>query len=74
MSLLFLILFSFYEIIGSKAIKITAVSIFRPEDSEMHKYSAILATTEPYRFRCDEQIKDSIGILRYFLLKLNGVL
>ena len=51
----------------------TAISIFRPEESELHKYSAVLAATEPFRLRCDSEIKRAINPVKRLYYKLRGV-
>lgn len=52
---------------------VTAISIFRPDEPELHKYSAVLAATEPFRLRCDKEIKRAINPIKHFLYKLRGV-
>eukprot|EP01038_Epipyxis_sp_PR26KG_P006240 gene6240-8595_t len=49
-----------------------AVSLFRSDEEDYQKYSAILATSEPFRLQCEEQIKDSVGSFKYFWLKITG--
>ena len=52
--------------------KIKAIAVFRPEESEYHKYSAVLAATEPFRILCDEEIRKSMGPLNVFFHKIRG--
>lgn len=40
----------------SSASLIRAPSIFRSDEDKLHKYSAILAATEPFRLQCQEQL------------------
>ena len=44
---------------------IRAVSIFRADESDLHKYSAVLAATEPIRIRCDNEIKRAMNPFAY---------
>ena len=52
--------------------KITAVSVFKPEEGDLHKYSAVLAATEPIRLRCEVEIRKSMNPLAYVFYKLRG--
>lgn len=54
-------------------LKIKALSVFRPDETDMHKYSAILAATEPFRLQCTKQIKESINPLKYLLITISGI-
>lgn len=51
---------------------IRAPSVFRADEVDMHKYSAVLAATEPFRYQANEAVKNAIGPLRYIILKLKG--
>jgi hypothetical protein len=53
--------------------RVTAVSVFKPEESDLHKYSAVLAATEPIRLRCEVEIKRGLNPFTYLLYKLRGV-
>ena len=61
---------------------IRAVSIFRADESDLHKYSAVLAATEPIRVRCNNEIKRAMNpfeILYHFVKRTklkdpNGVI
>jgi hypothetical protein len=53
-------------------VKFNAVSIFRPEESEYQKYSAILAATEPLRLKCEEDIKKVVNPLVLLYHQLTG--
>lgn len=63
---------SFIIQVYSKEQYIKAVSIFRPDEVDMHKYSAILAATEPFRYQCEAQIKTSVSPVKRVFMKLNG--
>ena len=52
--------------------RITAVSVFKPEESDLHKYSAVLAATEPIRLRCEVEIRNSMNPFSYMIYKLRG--
>lgn len=52
--------------------KINAVTVFRREEIELHKYSAVLAAIEPYRLELEEEIKNSINPIAYAFHKLKG--
>ena len=52
--------------------RITAVSVFKPEESDLHKYSAVLAATEPIRLRCEVEIRKSMNPFSYMIYKLRG--
>ena len=51
---------------------VTAISIFRPDEPELHKYSAVLAATEPFRLRCDLEIKRAMNPIKHLFYKLRG--
>ena len=53
--------------------RVTAVSVFKPEESDLHKYSAVLAATEPIRLRCELEIRKSLNPFSYIIYKLRGV-
>jgi hypothetical protein len=55
------------------AVLLRAPCIFRPNEPEMHKYSAILATTQPFRASCIEKIKNAISPLTHLFGKLTGM-
>jgi hypothetical protein len=56
--------------IGS--VMIRAPSVFRSDEVEMHKYSAILAATEPFRIQCEEQIKKSVNPIGLAVRRMLG--
>ena len=49
-----------------------AVSVFQPHESEYHRYSAIMAATEPLRIQCDEDIKKKVNPIVLFFSTLKG--
>ena len=49
------------------------LAIFRPEESDLHKYSAVLAATEPFRLRCDLEIRRAVNPLKILYYKLRGI-
>jgi hypothetical protein len=51
---------------------IRAPCVFRSDEEEMHKYSAILAATEPFRNLCHAQIKNAMNPLVYFFYWIQG--
>ena len=53
--------------------RVTAISVFKPEESDLHKYSAVLAATEPIRLRCEYEIRKSLNPFSYVIYKLRGV-
>jgi hypothetical protein len=61
------------ECIAVNKLNIRAPSVFRADEEEMHKYSAVLAATEPFRNLCNTQIKMAISPFKYLILLLKGV-
>lgn len=51
---------------------IRAPSVFPPESCDMHRYSAILAATEPFRRLCNDQIKRSLNPMTRIVKTLMG--
>lgn len=51
----------------------TAISIFRPDESELHKYAAVLAATEPFRLRCESEIKRAVNPMKMLFYKFRGM-
>lgn len=49
-----------------------AMSIFRDDEIDYHKYSAILAATEPFRKRLDNDVKNELGF-GYLIHKFKGM-
>lgn len=56
------------------AVLLRAPCIFRPNEPEMHKYSAILATTQPFRATCIDKIKTAMNPFTNFFGKLTGIM
>ena len=52
--------------------RVSAPSVFRADETEFHKYAAVLAATAPFKAVCNQQIKQSVGPLRQLLFKLSG--
>lgn len=57
---------------SSWAALIRAPTIFRPDEHDMHKYSAVLAATEPFRVQCEEKIRRSLSPISYAIRRLSG--
>ena len=51
---------------------IRAPCVFRSDETELHKYSAILAATEPFRHQTEQMIKKTVSPFKYLLIKLSG--
>lgn len=49
-----------------------AVSVFQPHESDYHKYSAIMAATEPLRIQCDEDIRKKVNPIVLLFNTLKG--
>lgn len=56
------------------ASKLKTASVFRADEVQMHKYSAVLAATEATRQHSQDQIKNSLNSLQYFWHRLRGEL
>lgn len=56
------------------SVLIRAPSVFRSDEADMHKYSAILAATEPFRIQCEEQIKRSANPIKFLAKRILGTL
>ena len=52
--------------------KISAVSIFRKDEIDLHKYSAVLAAIEPYRLQLIDEIKCSLNPISYLFHRIKG--
>jgi hypothetical protein len=53
---------------------IRAPSVFGHHEADLHKYSAVLAATEPFRLQCQSQLKQSLNPIKYWSRKLFGEL
>lgn len=49
-----------------------APSVFRSDEVEMHRYSAVLAATEPFRIQCQQQLNRALNPVKAFTGKLFG--
>jgi hypothetical protein len=54
--------------------KIGAIAVFRRDEVDLHKYSAVLAAIEPFRLQLSEEIKKSLNPLSYIFHKIKGIL
>jgi hypothetical protein len=52
--------------------KISAVAIFRRDEVDLHKYSAVLAAIEPFRLQLGDEIKKSLNPIVYAFHKIKG--
>jgi hypothetical protein len=52
--------------------KISAVAIFRRDEVDLHKYSAVLAAIEPFRLQLGDEIKKSLNPIAYAFHKIKG--
>ena len=52
--------------------KISAIAVFRRDEVDLHKYSAVLAAIEPFRLQLSDEIKKSINPLSYAFHKMKG--
>ena len=53
---------------------ISAVCVFRREEVDLHKYSAILAAIKPVRGQLDKEIKKALSPIDYYFHKMKGEL
>lgn len=59
-------------VVQCTSFRVSAPSVFRADETEFHKYAAVLAATAPFKAVCNQQIKQSVGPLRQLLFKLSG--
>jgi hypothetical protein len=52
--------------------RISAVAVFRRDEVDLHKYSAVLAAIEPVRLQLSEDVKQSLNPFIYAFHKLKG--
>lgn len=57
---------------SSSDFRVTAPSVFRSDETEFHKYAAILAATAPYKDVCNKQVQKSISPVRRLLFGMSG--
>ena len=55
------------------AASISAVCVFRREEVDLHKYSAILAAIKPVRKQLNDEIKKALSPIDYYLHKVKGM-
>ena len=53
---------------------ISAVCVFRREEIDLHKYSAILAAIKPVRGQLDREIKKALSPIDYYFHQMKGKL
>ena len=53
--------------------KISAIAVFRRDEVDLHKYSAVLAAIEPFRLQLSEEIKKSLSPMSYIFHKIKGI-
>ena len=58
---LYISLLLFHIVYSNNQLLIRAPSVFRYDEINYHKYSAVLAATEPFKIQCITQIKKSLG-------------
>jgi hypothetical protein len=71
-SLAVLVAAIFAVIQGRTTANMNTVSVFRREEADLRKYSAILAAIEPIRAQLHEEIKESVNPICYFFSKIKG--
>ena len=52
--------------------RISAIAVFRRDEVDLHKYSAVLAAIEPFRLQLSEEIKKSLNPMSYIFHKIKG--
>jgi hypothetical protein len=52
--------------------RINAVAVFRRDEVDFHKYSAVLAAIEPFRLQLSEEVKQSMNPIMYMIHKWKG--
>ena len=53
--------------------KLSTVAVFRREELELHKYSAVLAEIEPFRLLLNEDIRNALNPISYIFHKIKGM-
>lgn len=71
--IVFILILSLVVAAQSSIFRVTAPSVFRSDETEFHKYAAILAATAPFKTMCNKQIQSSINPVRKILFSLSGV-
>lgn len=54
------------------ASNIRPVSVFPRAAAEYHRYAAVLAATEPYRLQRADDVKRSLGVMKYLYHRVIG--
>ena len=52
--------------------RISVIAVFRRDEVDLHKYSAVLAAIEPFRLQLSEEIKKSLNPMSYIFHKIKG--
>lgn len=60
------------SVASSKDARIRVVSVFRDDEIDLHKYSAVLAAVEPFRLQMERDLKRSMNPVSYCYHKLQG--
>jgi hypothetical protein len=58
--------------VRSSGRSIRAPCVFGRDDAEMHKYSAVLAATEPFKESCKSHILQSVNPIRRLAMMVGG--
>ena len=64
----------FFVVVHGGSPYIRAPCVFRGDEVEMHKYSAVLAATEPFKESCQKHVMNSIGPIKRLSFLLGGKL
>ena len=68
-----LLLIFLLEILGTtSASRVGTISVFRKDEIELHKYSAVLAAIEPLRLELQDEIEKSLNPLSNIFHKIAG--
>ena len=53
--------------------KLSTPAVFRRDELELHKYSAVLAEVEPFRLILYEEIRNVLNPISYFYHRIKGI-
>jgi len=67
-----LLILSWVVAVQSSDFRVTAPSVFRSDETEFHKYAAILAATAPFKDVCNKQVQKSVNPIRRLLFGMSG--
>ena len=67
-----LLILSCVTAVQSSDFRVTAPSVFRSDETEFHKYAAILAATAPFKDVCNRQVQKSVNPIRRLLFGMSG--